>query len=186
LHPNGLYDFEKYGGKLDAWGDYELLRIGDTYYLFADDHPEGGRIGFGYWYSDDINGEFTYGGMIREGQHPDPTIGFAEGEFVGFLQGDDVRSRGPWADGVEAQVGVDVNDDGTIDRWTPWQKISETYTRIPGFAKVFGVVPATRDLSDLPEGYAIQFRFRVRHTEAVLTKLTVHSSPVSDANPAHD
>ena len=136
-----------------------MIRVGDIYYLFADDHPINSSIGLGYFYSDDLYGEFTYGGKIVDGLHPDPTFGFAEGRFVGLLQGNDIVSDGPWVDSVEAQAGVDTDNDGEIDVWTNWQNIKEDYSRIDGFAKVFAVAPATLDLSELPEGYAIQFRF---------------------------
>ncbi|MCO6048165.1 alpha-L-fucosidase [Aeoliella sp. ICT_H6.2] len=181
--PTGKREFDVHDGKQDAWGDYELLRVGDTYYLFADDDPHDGKIGFGYWYSDDLYGKFTYGGQIRGGQHPDPTVGFAEGEFVAFLQGTDVRSRGPWADGVEAQAGVDVDGDGTIDEWTEWRTVKEEYSSIEGFAKCYKTTPAALDLSELPAGYAVQFKFKTSDPEAVLDRVEVTSAAVDSAAP---
>ena len=188
-HPNGTYQYEVHDGSLDAWGDYELIRVGDTYYLFADDHPEGSGIGLGYWYSDDLYGEFTYGGKIRDGMHPDPTAGFAEGEFVMFVQGpatgagQDLTSSGPWVDGVEAQAGVDTDGDGEIDVWTEWQDVSEQYSRIDGFAKAYAVDPADLDLSGLPDGFGIQFRIRTNDTAAVFDSVIVESTTLATAIP---
>jgi hypothetical protein len=188
-HPNGTYEYEVHDGPLDAWGDYELIRVGDTYYLFADDHPEGSSIGLGYWYSDDLYGEFTYGGMIRNGLHPDPTAGFAEGEFVMFVQGpalgagQDLTSSGPWVNGVEAQAGVDTDGDGNIDVWTDWQVISESYSRIDGFAKAYAVDPAALDLSSLPEGFGIQFRFRTDDPNAIFDRVILESSVYASGLP---
>jgi hypothetical protein len=162
----------------DAWGDYEMLRIGDTYYLFADDHPNGKSIGLGYWYSNDINGPFTYGGKIIDNLHPDPTAGFAEGQFFIMTQGRDLLSSGPWADAVLAQAGVDTDGDGTADVWTDWQIVKETYGRIDGFAKVFSVDPACLDLSSLPDGFGIQFRFQTSDAAAVMESIHVESFAV--------
>lgn len=161
----------------DAWGDYEMLRVGDMYYLFCDDHPDGENIGLGYWYSDDIDGPFTYGGKIIDNVHPDPTAGFAEGQFFLFTQGEDLISHGPWVDAVVVQVGVDTDGDGEADVWTEWQDVSETYGRIDGFAKAFSVDPALLDLSDLPEGYGIQFRFQTSDMAAVMDSVTIESVP---------
>lgn len=165
-----------------AWGDYEMLRVGDTYYLFADDDPESGSIGLGYWYSDDINGPFTYGGMINSNGHPDPTAGFANGEFFIMTQIEELASDGPWVDAVRAQVGVDTDGDGVADVWTDWQDISESYARIDGFAKAFSVDPAMIDLSGLPEGYGIQFRFETSDITAVMDSIVFESTTVPEPN----
>ncbi len=194
-NPNGDVDYQVYqaeqnGEPLHAWGDYELLRVGDTFYLFADDDLEGNGIGLGYWYSDDLYGAFTYGGRIRNGLHPDPGGGFAtfgtgndaEDLFVLFVQGNptgngqDLTSTGPWVEGVEAQAGVDTDGDGEIDVWTDWQDVSESYGRIDGFAKAYSVDPATLDLSGLPEGYAIQFRIRAADAAAIFDSVLLDSA----------
>ncbi|MEO0476007.1 MAG: dockerin type I domain-containing protein [Planctomycetota bacterium] len=160
----------------DAWGDYEMLRVGDTYYLFADDDPEGQSIGLGYWYSDDINSPFTYGGRIRTNGHPDPTAGFANGEFFIMTQIEELASDGPWVDAVMGQVGVDTDGDGVADVWTDWQDVSETYGRVDGFAKVFSVDPASIDLSGLPDGYGVQFRFQTDDLAAVMDSIVFEST----------
>ncbi|MEM9345939.1 MAG: PEP-CTERM sorting domain-containing protein [Planctomycetota bacterium] len=176
-HPfNGTLTYQVHtDGGAEAWGDYDLIRVGDTYYLFADDHPLGEDIGLGYFYSDDLYGEFTYGGMIADGFHPDPTVGFAEGEFIAITQGPDFTSAGPWVDGVEVQAGVDTDGDGQIDVWTDWQEVHESYGRIDGFAKAFSVDPASLDLAELPEGYGFQFRIRSDDTAAVLDAIQITS-----------
>lgn len=181
-HPhNGTLTYEVHtDGGAEAWGDYDLIRIGDTYYLFADDHPLGESIGLGYFYSDDLYGEFTYGGKIADGFHPDPTVGFAEGEFVAITQGPDFTSSGPWVDGVEVQVGVDTDGDGVIDVWTDWQEVEESYSRIDGFAKAFAVDPAMMDLGELPEGYGVQFRIRAGDAGAVFDSVQLASTPVPE------
>ena len=80
-----------------------------------------------------------------------------------ILQETDFVSPVPWVDGVEARVGVDKDGDGTVDDWTGWQKISESYTQKPGFARIVEVDLAAVDASDLPEakGFAFEFRTKV-------------------------
>ena len=175
-HPNRNYTYQIHEN-LDAWGDYEMIRIGDSYYLFGDDHPEGGSIGLGYWYSDDIDGSFTYGGKIKDGFHPDPGVMFAEGQFQMFVQASqDFSSSGPWVEGVQAQAGVDTDGDGVVDVWTDYQAVDESYFHIAGFAKAYGVNDAVLDLSSLPEGYGLQFRFRSDDTLAVFDSVALQSS----------
>jgi len=166
-HPNRNHLFQL-TDQLHAWGDYTMIKVGDTYYMFVDDDSEAEGIGLGYWYGDSLNSAFTYGGRLRDGLHPDPGLGFAEGNFLLMLQGtdgdnipgNDLLSSGPWAEGVEAQAGVDADNDGVVDVWTDWQEISEQYSRVAGFAKAFDVEEANLDLSSLPAGYGIQFRLR--------------------------
>ena len=185
--PDGTYQHPQQGTltytpytKKHVWGDYELIRVGDMYYLFADDDPENGNIGVGYWYSDDVNGTFTYGGQINNDGHPDPAVIFAEGQFVMFTQQDDLISDGPWVDAVMAQAGVDTDGDGVVDVWTDWQDISETYGRIEGFAKVFSLDPAMMDLSELPDGYGIQFRYSTSDIGAVMDSVVIESVAVPE------
>lgn len=180
VHPhNGTQTYENHDGPLDAYGDYEMLRVGDTYYLFHDYDPEGENIRLGYWKGKSLDEPFEWGGVIGGSNfHPDPTAGFAEGMFMLMVQNhDDFTSRGPWVDGVMAQAGVDTDGDGAIDVWTDWQNVIENYTRIEGFAKVFGVDPAALDLSSLPEGYGLQFRFKTADTGALMDKVVL----ISDA-----
>ncbi len=181
IHPySGEHTYNIYDGSLDAFGDYEMIRVGDTYYLFADYHPEGGSVRLGYWMSDSLDKHFEFGGTIRTNLHPDPTVGFAEGEFVMFIQDhDDLTSSGPWVEGVEVQVGVDEDGDELIDVWTDWVSVSESYGRIEGFAKAYSVDPADYDLSDLPEGFGFQFRFR-SNNNAIIDKVTIESANIPE------
>ena len=166
-HPNVNHLFQL-TDQLHAWGDYAMIKVGDIYYLFVDDDSETEGIGLGYWYGDSLNSRFTYGGRLRDGLHPDPGVGFAEGNFLLLLQqtdgdaipGNDLLSFGPWAQGVEARAGVDGDGDGVAEVWTDWQEISEEYSRIEGFAKAFDLEEASLDLSSLPAGYGIQFQLR--------------------------
>ena len=59
---------------------------------------------------------------------------------------------------------MDTNKDGSINEWTDWQKVSETYKGIPGFAKQVAKTPAQLDLSNLPEGYGFQFEIKLNET----------------------
>jgi len=178
-HPEGWINYTPHDGPLDAWGDYELIRVGDTYYLFCDDDPESGPMGVGVWRSDDMNGAFTYDGQIDSSGHPDPTVGFAEGEFWLITQRNaDRTSGGPWVDAIQVDIGVDTDGDDLADAWTGWQDISEEYGRIDGFAKVFSVDPAVLDLSGLPEGYGVQFRFNTSDIAAVMDSVNVESTSV--------
>lgn len=185
----------------NAFGDYELIRVGDTYYLFSDYHPEGAGsndslMSVAYWHSKDLYAEFEFGGLIRNKTHPDPTVGFAEGEFLMIIQandgyeGDDgfstngdmatLTSAGPWVDAVQARAGVDTDGDGIVDVWTAWEDVVEAYGRIEGFAKVFSVDPAAMDLSSLPEGYGIAFEFSTADIGAVMDSLTIESQPIPE------
>ena len=164
-HPNRLHLF-RLTDQLHAWGDYSMIKVGQTYYLFADDDDESG-IGLSYWYGESLNEGFTYGGRLLNGLHPDPGVGFAEGNFLLMLQqnnggtyGNDLLSNGPWVRGVEAQAGVDVDGDGEIDLWSDWQEVTESYYQIDGFSKAFGINEAQLDTSTLPDGYGFAFRLR--------------------------
>lgn len=178
-HPNGTYEYEVHAGPHDAFGDFEMIRVGDRYYLFCDFHPEGVEIGLGYWMSDSLDRHFDFGGVIRRNVHPDPSAGFAEGEFVMFVQGgDDLKSSGPWVDAIEARAGVDQDGDGIIDVWTEWSRVRESYGRIDGFAKVFSAEPAELDLSRLPAGFGIRFMVRFGAVGAILDRVAVVSGDV--------
>ena len=198
-------------GPKDVFGDYELIRVGDTYYLFGDYHPEGAgsnesKMSAAYWHSKDLYAEFEFGGLLRGNTHPDPTVGFAEGEFLMILQidhqdgyegdnkdlygGEDneyfpdkvatLTSAGPWVDAVEARAGVDTDGDGTVDVWTDWQNVVEIYGRIDGFAKVYSVDEAMLDLSALPDGYGIQFEFSTADMAAVMDSVSIESTTVPE------
>ncbi|MEM8955878.1 MAG: family 43 glycosylhydrolase [Verrucomicrobiota bacterium] len=164
--PTGIREFEVHKPDQNAYGDYTLIKVGGQYYIFCDYDPHGEPMRVGQWTSDDINTEFTWAGDIGMGFHPDPTVGFAEGQFYLIVQRaqEDFISPGPWVDTVEARAGVDSDGDGTIDQWTDWQEVRESYSQKPGFARVVETTPATIDLSSLPEGQGFQFEFKVNDT----------------------
>lgn len=117
------------------------------------------------WFtSSDINKRFTFCGNIGSG-HPDPDIGFAEGQFYLLTQTKhDFVSPGPWVERVKARVGVDTSNDGVINHWSDWQEVKESYDHIPGFAKQIARSPAAIDLSTLPDGYGFAFEFKATDT----------------------
>ena len=101
--------------------------------------------------------------------HPDPDVCFAEGKFyLATQQSTDWVSSGPWVDGVEARAGVDTDNDGKIDTWTDWQKVTESYDYIPGFSKQVKKTPAALDASGLPEGFG--FSLEVKLTDETENK----------------
>jgi hypothetical protein len=165
-HP---YTYEVHEGPQDAFGDYTMIKVGQQYYLFCDydSHDEEKSMRVGRWRSDDIRKQFEWDGEIGEDFHPDPTVGFAEGKFYLIVQRNesDFISDGPWIDGIEARAGVDTNNDGTIDQWTKFTKVKETYSQKEGFVRVIDASPATIDTSTLPSGYAFKLEFRSQKTK---------------------
>ena len=166
-HTNGTpignpLTYEIHTAEQNAYGDWTSIKIGYRYYLFGDYEPDhGGNIRCARFTSDSIYEEFKYVGELGSG-HPDPTVGFAEGQFYLIRQqSTDHVSPGPWVDGVEARAGVDTDGDGIIDQWTAWQGVSEAYDHTPGYARVVSVTPARLDLSALHAGFGFEFEFRV-------------------------
>jgi hypothetical protein len=162
-------EYEIHEPAQNAYGDWAAISIGGQYYLFGDYDPAGSHgdknaMSVAWFTSSDINQPFTFCGNIGQG-HPDPDVMFAEGQFYLLTQTDkDYVSSGPWVDGVEVRVGVDTDKDGAINQWTDWQKIKETYSAMPGFAKQVAKTPAQLDLSSLPKGYGFQFEVRLTDT----------------------
>ena len=155
------FEYEIHEPRQNVYGDYTLIKVGKQYYLFCDYEPADGHIHLGRFTSDDINKEFQWAGEIGDKFHPDPSVGFAEGKFyIVMQQKTDFVSPGPWVDGVDARVGVDVDGNGQIDQWTPWHRVKECYTQKPGFARIVDVEPARIDLQTLPEGHGFKFEFR--------------------------
>ena len=150
-------------GEQKALGDWSLMKVGERYYAFSDfEHDTGtGFINSGVSVSNSLYDSFELVADIGNG-HPDPTTGFAEGQFYLITQrSTDFISSGPWVDGVEARAGVDTNNDGTIDLWTVWETLTESYDHTPGYSRVITVTPAEIDMSSLPAGYGFQFELRL-------------------------
>lgn len=160
------YTYEVHEGPQDAFGDYAMIKVAGQYYIFCDyhSHDKSKSMRIGRWRSDDIKKEFVWDGEIGEGFHPDPTIGFAEGKFYLLVQRNksDFISDGPWVDGVEVRVGVDTNNNGSVDIWTEFTQVKETYLQKPGYVKVITSQPAILDLSALAAGYAFKIEIRFK------------------------
>ena len=74
---------------------------------------------------------------------------------------------------------MDVTGNGKIDQWTHWQRVNETYSQKPGFARIVDVAPARIDLSDLPKGLGFKFEFKT-------TRLTeTRIQPIMDRVELH-
>lgn len=166
-HPHVPFDptYEIHTPVQEAYGDWTAIKIGKQYYLFGDSDPAGQTMRVARFSSDSLYKEFELVGEVFSQGHPDPTIGFAEGQFYLITQYKDFRSPGPWVDGVEARAGVDQDGDGVTDTWTTWQAVSEQYDYTPGYIRVVTLTPAGLDLSALPAGYGFQFEFRIDNTE---------------------
>ena len=161
-------EYEIHEPEQNAYGDWASIAIGGQYYLFGDFDPAGahGRenMSVAWFTSASIDQPFSFCGNIGQG-HPDPDILFAEGQFYLVTQTkQDFVSPGPWVAGVEARVGVDIDKDYTIDQWTDWQTLNESYHHTPGFAKQVSKTPAEMDLSALPAGHGFQFEVRLSDT----------------------
>ncbi|MEM7811187.1 MAG: hypothetical protein AAF532_06905 [Planctomycetota bacterium] len=165
VHGQGVHravkKYEIHEPEQNAYGDWAIIKIGTLYYLFCDYEPAGGEIRVGRFVGESIDGPFTFDGELGEG-HPDPAIGFAEGQFYLIRQRaeTDFVSPGPWVGRVEARAGVDLDGDGKIDEWTAWQEVRETYAQKQGYVKVIEAAPARLDLSALPAGKGIAFAYR--------------------------
>ena len=65
---------------------------------------------------------------------------------------------------VEVRVGVDADRYGSIDHWSDWQQVKESYDYTPGFSKQIAKTPAKMERSSLPEGYVFQFEVKISDT----------------------
>ena len=163
--PTNVAEYEIHEPEQAAYGDWAAISIDGQYYLFGDYDPVGAHgkqnMSVAWFTSSDINKPFKFCGHVGKG-HPDPDIMFAKNQFFLATQTEqDFVSPGPWVDGVELRVGVDTTKDGSVDQWTDWQAVRETYDTIPGFAKQVAKSPAKLDLSSLPAGYGFQFEVRL-------------------------
>jgi hypothetical protein len=163
--PSNVAEYQIHEPDQNAYGDWAAISIGGQYYLFGDFEPAGSKkMSVARFTSTDINKPFTFCGSFGNG-HPDPDICFAEGRFYLINQTkNDFTSPGPWVERVEARVGVDTDNDGKINEWTPWQEVREKYDYIPGFSKQVAKAPAALDLSKLPAGYGFQIELKTTNT----------------------
>ncbi|MEM1296204.1 MAG: hypothetical protein AAGH89_12625 [Verrucomicrobiota bacterium] len=161
-YKTNVAEYEIHEPEQEAYGDWAAIAIGGQYYLFGDYDPAGGhQMSVGWFTSPSINEQFTWCDHIGNG-HPDPDVCFAEGQFyLATQQKTDYVSPGPWVETVSARVGVDTDNDQTIDQWTDWQEVRESYDYIPGFSKQIARTPAELDLSNLPEGFGFQVELNV-------------------------
>ncbi len=169
-HPSsGTLSYEIHEPEQPCFGDWTMIKIGSQYYLFGDyeevleETPPDtrGPVKIARFTSSSLYQEFELVGSLGK-KHPDPTVGFAEGQFYLITQQEiDYVSPGPWVEAVQLRVGVDVEGNGTIDTWTPWHTVSERYDHKPGYARVVDVSPAELDLSDLPEGHGFKFELNL-------------------------
>jgi len=152
--------YEIHAPEQEAYGDWAAISISGQYYLFGDYDPVGAHgkqhMKTIWFTSDDINKPFKKCSTIGSG-HPDPDIIFAENKFWLISQTDDFVSDGPWIDGIDIRVGVDIDNDKKIDQWTEWSRVKETYRGVEGFAKHVDKIPAQLDLTSLPKGYGFQY-----------------------------
>lgn len=66
----------------DAFGDYTLIKVGDHYHLFSDYDKVGEDVlRLAKFNSSSINQEFEFTGSLESRGHPDPSVGFAEGQL---------------------------------------------------------------------------------------------------------
>lgn len=164
-YPSNVAEYEIHEPEQNAFGDWAAISIGGQYYLFGDFEAAGSKkMSIARFTSSDINKPFTFCGSFGAG-HPDPDVLFAEGRFYLLNQTkQDFVSPGPWVERVEARVGVDTDNDGQVNEWTPWQELHERYDDIPGFAKQVSREPAALDLSKLPAGYGFQIELKTTDT----------------------
>ena len=164
-YKTNVAEYEVHEPEQEAYGDWAPICVGGQYYLFGDFDPVGGHnMSVGWFTSPGLDQKFTWCDNIGNG-HPDPDICFAEGRFyLVTQQATDYVSPGPWVEKVEARVGVDTDNNGSIDQWSDWQAVREAYDYIPGFSKQIKTTPAAVDLSELPPGYGFQFEVRITDT----------------------
>jgi hypothetical protein len=166
-HPDwksNIATYEVHKPEQNAFGDWAAIAVGGQYYLFGDFHPANGKIRVGWFTSSSIDQPFRRCGSIGTG-HPDPDIGFANGQFYLITQmKKDFVSPGPWVEKVTVRVGVDTSKDGKADTWSEWAEVRETYDYTEGFAKQISKTPAALDLAGLPAGYGFQFEVKATKT----------------------
>jgi len=183
-HPDwdsNIAEYNVHEPEQDAFGDWAAISVGGQYYLFSDYHPaqNGKDIRVAWFTSSSLDKPFTLCGEIGTG-HPDPDITFAEGRFYLVTQTKhDYVSPGPWVEKVDVRVGVDTNKDGTIDTWTEFQEVKESYDYVKGFSKQVERIPASLDLRKLPPGFGFCFEFRTTDMTTNMSKPILDSIDIS-------
>jgi hypothetical protein len=171
--------YEVHEPEQHAYGDWAAIAIGGQYYLVADYHPAHEKIRIGLFTSPGLDERFEFIGELGSG-HPDPDIGFAEGQFYLINQTKhDYVSPGPWVEKVTARVGVDTTNDGAADTWSDWAELKESYDHIKGFSKQIKRIPASMDLSMLPAGYGFCFELKLQDTTDNPSKPMLDSIEIS-------
>jgi len=175
--------YEIHEPEQDAFGDWAAITIGSQAYLFGDFHPANttGRneMQIAWFTSPALGTPFAFSGSIGSG-HPDPDIGFAEGQFYLITQTEkDYVSPGPWVETVKARVGVDTTGNGRADAWSDWQEIKETYAYTEGFAKQIARQAASMNLDGLPKGHGFCLELEINDSTdnssaPILDSLTLH------------
>jgi hypothetical protein len=166
----------------DAYGDWGAIAIGGRYYLVGDFHPAHQSIRTAILTSPSLDEKFEFIGELGQG-HPDPDIGFAEGQFYLINQtSKDYVSPGPWVETVEVRVGVDTNKDGKVDAWSKWAEVKEKYDHIPGFSKQIERIPASLNLKKLPKGHGLGFEIRLSDTTENHSKPLIDQVEISFSN----
>jgi len=172
-------EYEIHAPEQHAYGDWAAIAIGGQYYLVADYHPVHQPIRIGLFTSPSLDQQFEFIGELGSG-HPDPDIGFAEGQFYLINQTKhDYVSPGPWVEKVEARVGVDTTNDGNADTWNDWSELKESYDHIEGFSKQIKRIPASMDLSQLPAAYGFCFELKLEDTTDNASKPMLDSVELS-------
>ena len=183
-HVKRKFKYEVHSPVQDAYGDWTVIRVGDQYYLFGDyDKGKEGHKGrtphsdvkIGRFTSNSLNKEFKLVGTLGKG-HPDPTIAFAEGKFYLVTQYKDYVSSGPWVNGVKVRIGMDLDGNNKVDKWTKWQRVKESYNHTPGFARVVSKIPAEMNLSSLPQMKQLKFEFKlekVKNVKPIIDKIII-------------
>ncbi|MDG1357897.1 MAG: hypothetical protein P8P36_06870 [Akkermansiaceae bacterium] len=171
--------YEVHQPEQHAYGDWAAIAIGGQYYLTADYHPAHQKIRIALFTSPSLDEKFEFIGELGSG-HPDPDIGFAAGNFYLLNQTKhDYVSPGPWVETVTARVGVDTSNDGKADIWSDWQELKESYDHIEGFSKQIKRIPASMDLSKLPEGYGFCFELKLQDTTENASRPILESLEIS-------
>ena len=177
--PTNDVTYEIHEPEQDAYGDWAAISIGGQYYLFCDFHPAHESIRTAWFTSSAIDKPFEFCGEIGQG-HPDPDVGFAEGQFYLITQtANDYVSPGPWVEKVEARVGVDSTNNGEVDQWTSWEELKESYGYISGFSKQIKKTPAQLDLAGLPAGFGFQVELKITDETENQSKPLIESLELS-------